>query len=327
MDEPSPDAWWTHPPTGPAVVLPPPQRPHPGPPPASPPGRAGRRRAALGVAALAVVAVLGAAALSTVGDQPRPAAGGVPPQQPAPRTTVGAGPSAADETAPAPLQLPDQTPAARRGDFPPAGVEEQPGRLLPPVDPGVSGTYAFMNVAQDGQPARFSPCRPLHIVVNVEDAPPGGYDAVVQAAAAVEAATGLRLIIDGETDETVDLERRPFQPERYGDRWAPVLVGWLPETGERVAGHGGPSSVTLLGTGAEYNVSGVVSLDSADEANTDPNIMRLVAMHELSHVVGLGHSSDPSELMAPVLDGQTGFGPGDLAALAIAGAGPCTEDV
>ena len=88
-----------------------------------------------------------------------------------------------------------------------------------------------------------------------------------------------------------------------------------------------PSSVTLLGTGAEYNVSGVVSLDSADEANTDPNIMRLVAMHELSHVVGLGHSSDPSELMAPVLDWQTGFGPGDLAALAIAGAGPCTEDV
>ena len=31
--------------------------------------------------------------------------------------------------------------------------------------------------------------------------------------------------------------------------------------------------------------------------------------------------------MAPVLDWQTGFGPGDLAALAIAGAGPCTEDV
>ncbi len=143
----------------------------------------------------------------------------------------------------------------------------------------------------------------------------------------LDAAFSTAIRIDGQTDEPVDLQRRPYQPERYGERWAPVLVGWLPESGERVAGHGGPSSVTLVGSGAEFNVSGVVSLDSADPSNTDPAIMRLVAMHELSHVMGLGHSADPNELMAPVLDWQTGFGPGDLAALAIAGSGPCTDDV
>jgi hypothetical protein len=225
--------------------------------------------------------------------------------------------------------LPVQTPTKRRGngEFPPAGIGEQSGRLLPAVDSGTDGAYTFMNLADDGQPARFSPCRPLHLVVNSAAAPPGGYDAIVEAAAAVSGAAGLQIVVDGETAEPVSLDRRPYQPERYGDRWAPVLVGWLAESGERVAGHGGPSSVTLVGTGEEYNVSGVVSLDSADPANTDPRIMRLVAMHELAHVLGLGHSTEPSELMAPVLDWQTGFGPGDLAGLAVAGAGPCTDDV
>lgn len=331
MVEPSSNQWWTQPPQGQPVALPPPTTL-----PIQP--RTPRRRhgAALAVAAVAAVAALGAGALTAIGGPTTPSSTEAAAQAPAPRPLAPAGPATDPATAPesdrpstAPAPLPVQTPAKRRGngEFPPAGIGEQSGRLLPAVDSGTDGAYTFMNLADDGQPARFSPCRPLHLVVNSAAAPPGGYDAIVEAVAAVSGAAGLQIVVDGETAEPVSLDRRPYQPERYGDRWAPVLVGWLAESGERVAGHGGPSSVTLVGTGEEYNVSGVVSLDSADPANTDPRIMRLVAMHELAHVLGLGHSTDPSELMAPVLDWQTGFGPGDLAGLAVAGAGPCTDDV
>lgn len=41
--------------------------------------------------------------------------------------------------------------------------------------------------------------------------------------------TGLRFVVDGYTDEPPSEDRPPCQPERYGDRWAPVLIGWQDE--------------------------------------------------------------------------------------------------
>ena len=51
-----------------------------------------------------------------------------------------------------------------------------------------------------------------------------------------------------------------------------------------------------------------------------------VVRHELTHVVGLGHVDDADELMHDRNTGQTGWGPGDLAGLALVGAGPCHRD-
>jgi hypothetical protein len=48
-------------------------------------------------------------------------------------------------------------------------------------------------------------------------------------------------------------------------------------------------------------------------------------MHELAHVLGLAHVEDPVQLMFATHDRQAGWGDGDLAGLAIAGAGPCEK--
>jgi hypothetical protein len=90
--------------------------------------------------------------------------------------------------------------------------------------PAVAGPpFARLHV---GRPVAFDPCTPIHFVTRYDGAPPGA-DALVPAAVAqLSAATGLVLIHDGDSDETPSGGREPRQPERYGDRWAPVLISW-----------------------------------------------------------------------------------------------------
>ena len=41
--------------------------------------------------------------------------------------------------------------------------------------------------------------------------------------------TGLEFIGDGTTDEPVDARPPDLPADRYGDRWAPVLIAWETE--------------------------------------------------------------------------------------------------
>lgn len=133
------------------------------------------------------------------------------------------------------------------------------------------------------------------------------------------------------TDERYSDDRDSYQPERYGDRWAPVLVAFDDPTDNpalqgTVVGMGGSSIGTAAGR--RFWVTGAVSLDAGYFADARYSSARKVAviMHELGHVVGVAHVEDQHEVMKATA-GQVSFGPGDLAGLAALGRGACAPSL
>lgn len=194
--------------------------------------------------------------------------------------------------------------------------------------PADAGPYEFMAVQPGGgQPVTYDPCRPLRYVVNERQAPPGGEVVVAEAVSRVAQVTGLKFEYEGLTDETPAPDRPAHQPERYGDRWAPILIAWSdptqhPELAGDVAGVGGSHAITTGAGGPAAFVSGVVALDTPQLISGPAAAIRGVVLHELAHVVGLAHVADPSQLMHELGRG-TDFQPGDLAGLSQLGVGPC----
>lgn len=226
-------------------------------------------------------------------------------------------------------------PAWRGGEvtaFPsPAEVAREP--LGAPIDPPPEpGPFAFL--AEDGgRPVAYDPCRSIAVVVNDRAAPPGSEELLEGALAEVSRITGLRFEVEGPSDEVPAERRPPFQEERYGDRWAPVLVAWSdPAEASRlagdVAGYAGSSAVARFGSPTVY-VTGVVVLDGPAlgdllDEERGAALAESVIRHELGHLVGLDHVDDAGELMAPESDADTtSFGPGDVAGLVRLGSGPC----
>ncbi|MBK8730121.1 MAG: hypothetical protein IPM00_12505 [Tetrasphaera sp.] len=181
-------------------------------------------------------------------------------------------------------------------------------------------------------PAAYDPCRPVQFVVNHEAFVPGADQILAEAMAMTEQASGLRLVLEGPTDEVASESRPAMDRGRYGDRWSPVLVAWT--TPDRVgmlrgdvAGIGGSQTLSSSG-GRLVNVSGIAYLDAPAvmEILTRPGgheaAVAIVA-HELAHVVGLGHVDSDHELMSARNSGLTTFGDGDLRGLARLADRPC----
>jgi hypothetical protein len=208
-----------------------------------------------------------------------------------------------------------------------------PERLLDPVAAaGPGGSHAFM-MEERGRPVTYNPCKPIDIVVNDALAPPRADRLVDEAVASVERATGLRIRVTGTTDEPPSEHRPNRQRDRYGDRWAPVLLAWTsPEQEARlegdIAGIGGSVPVSSGMSGDLRYVTGIVFLDAPQFRRLLPQVAgweraRAIVMHELGHLVGLAHVEDPMELMGEQNMIPMDFGPGDLEGLAKLGNGSC----
>jgi hypothetical protein len=188
--------------------------------------------------------------------------------------------------------------------------------------------YAFLEARPGGcLPVRFNPCEPIRYVVNAALAPAGALDDLQAAITKVEEATGLSFVNDGPSDEPATVNRLIFQPQRYGARWAPVLVVWAHGADyqmEPTNPAGGKSF-----TADETYVSGVliVNVDAvaSDGGRSRPGngfgegtTWGRVFIHELSHIVGLGHVARSDQIMFPELGvqrGEAAFHAGDLAGL------------
>ncbi len=192
--------------------------------------------------------------------------------------------------------------------------------------------YAFLEARRGGcLPVRYNPCQPIPYVVNSTLAPPGALDDLKAAIGKVEEATGLTFVDEGRTDEEPVGNRPLFQPQRYGPRWAPILITW--DHGERFR-----MEPTNPAGGQSFEVDGAyvtgLLIVNVDAVAQDHNRSRPVSgfgegttwgrvfLHELGHIVGLGHVARSDQIMFPELGVQKGraeFHAGDLAGLRLVG--------
>lgn len=232
-------------------------------------------------------------------------------------------------------------PAGGAVPFPTAGFEEADGPIgVAAPAPAGPDSYRFVQTQpRSAEPVTWNPCRPIHYATS-GIAPVEGQEILASAFRRLHDVTGFQFVNDGPTSEPAVESRVPFQPGRYGDRWAPVLVAWttpgdVPELGGPTIGRGGALSVSGDGGRRTY-VSATLFLDRpqveselADASAHGTSVtrraqLRAVMLHELGHVFGLDHVDDPSQLMFPTMRlAITDFGVGDLRGLHALATGPC----
>ena len=194
--------------------------------------------------------------------------------------------------------------------------------------------FRFVGVdAASGEPLRYNPCAPVHYTINPALAPSTVVDDIHAAFEVTGFVSGIEFVFDGITDEQPTPEREPYQPQRYGDRWAPILIaftdgqpaldGTTESAGKRRLGQGG-SVYEANEMEVPVFVSGVAVFDG--NARLFPgfgeNSWGKVILHELGHVVGLSHYESPDSVMNAMIDtSHPGWGPGDRAGLLELGKG------
>jgi hypothetical protein len=200
--------------------------------------------------------------------------------------------------------------------------------------------YSFLFVKDGGcQPVRFNPCQPVRYALNRRLASDADVADLTEALAKLAAATGLEFQRVADTDED---PRRVPQPRRQADgsfAWPPVVIGWSHlGTGDSLRGRNDQRAdpAVVVGGGGrpevvnEVIVTGnlILNLDAVTDTDTHTPVPHgfgtgvnwgRIILHELAHVIGLGHVESRTSIMNEALTQQTlsssEWGVGDLIGL------------
>ena len=201
----------------------------------------------------------------------------------------------------------------------------------PALGPPGDGGYAFLAIHPDGSPMAWDPCREIHVVVRPDNEPAGGRELLLSVLSELHTATGLVFVDDGATTEPPDLRRETAQPERYGSGWAPVLVTWststeVPDLTDDILGFASPVPAGS-GAGARFVTGQAVfhaALIDAQLSSGQNAKVRAVLLHELGHLIGLGHVNDLYQVMYDTNSYPlAAYHAGDLRGLELLGRGRC----
>jgi hypothetical protein len=189
---------------------------------------------------------------------------------------------------------------------------------------GSSNDYRYLAVI-GGRPVRWNPCDPIHYVIDPGMAPQGSLDDVHTSIARISAATGIPFVYDGLTSEVPERDRGPVDPQEYGDRWAPLLIGWVRPDQTDIAFTGNGHDFAAVArpltapTDPRQFVSGWIAVNQLDPNPPgwdEPGDQGPTVLHELGHIMGLDHVASKAELMEPSGGLVTDLGPGDREGLA-----------
>lgn len=208
------------------------------------------------------------------------------------------------------------------------GLVRDSARLNPLTVPGPPGRgFKFLEVDPDtSRPARYNPCEPLRYVVNLDNAPAGALEDVQEAARLTSEGSGIDIVFEGSTAEVPSVARSVFIPDVYGERWPPLLIGWVPQDPLVFREHdvgAAASDVVENSSGDLVYVTGTIILNADRELSSGFSAGRTwgkVVLHEWGHLMGLDHVEDPTQVMnASLVSSPARWGAGDEAGLRAVG--------
>lgn len=225
------------------------------------------------------------------------------------------------------------TPRTRAGDLRRAVVAVVALLLLAACQPAVptqltsqqqsapQGEFRIALKSPDGAGARWNPCEPIRIVMNLQDAPSFAEAELRAAIDEIESASGLDLVYQGTTPQRPTTHTFTNKA-LYGDVWSPVLISFATTAEVRfdspaASGYGQTRPVTNS-LGRYQYVTGQVILRPGGWTSgvSSANPLRLMLQHELGHVIGLAHVASDQEIMGTGGNGSVrAWGPGDVRGL------------